>query len=63
MTDMRAEWSTFYKSVIGCITTKTIITEDPVGAEANALRRFAQTAPLQTNTILEALLTAIPNGL
>lgn len=62
MTDMRAEWSNFYRSVIAFITSKTIITEDPVGAEANTLRRYAQVAPLQTNAIIEELITSIPNG-
>lgn len=62
MTDMRAQWSDFHRSVIASITSKTIITEDPVGGEANTLRRFALTAPLQTNAILEDLIHSIPNG-
>lgn len=62
MTDMRAYWSDFYRSVIASITNQTIITEDPVGAEANTLRRYALTAPLQTNAVLEELILSIPNG-
>lgn len=62
MTDMRADWSNFYRSVIAYITNKTIITEDPVGAEANALKRYAQTAPLQTDAVIEDLILAIPNS-
>lgn len=61
MTDMRAEWSNFYRSVIASITSKTIITEDPVGSEASELRKFAQAAPLQTNAIMDALITSIPD--
>lgn len=59
---MRAEWSNFYRSVIGVITSRTIITEDPVGAEANTLRKYAETIPLQTNSILEAVLASIPDS-
>lgn len=61
MTDMRAAWSNFSRSTVAIITSRTIITEDPVGIEAFSLRKFAQTAPLQTDAILEALETSIPD--
>lgn len=58
---MRAKWSNFHRSVIAFITSKTIITENPIGSEANALRNFAETAPLQTDAIMAAVIANIPD--
>lgn len=61
MTDMKAQWSQFHLGTIAVITPKTVITENPVGPEADALRQYAKNAPLQTVAILQNMTTSIPD--
>lgn len=62
LTDMRAQWSSFYRCTIAIVTSRTIITEDPVGPEADALRKYAQNAGLHSTDLLENITTSIPDG-
>ncbi|KAI4466186.1 aspartate aminotransferase [Holotrichia oblita] len=61
MTDMKIEYSNFHKIFLPNISSRTIITENPVGAEANNLRSYALTAPIQPTEILERLSITVEN--
>lgn len=61
LTDVKVEWSSFHHSAVAVLTNRTVITENPVGIEADQLRNYAQTAALQTIAILDNLLSSLPN--
>lgn len=62
MTDMKIEYSNFHKCLVPAISSRTIITEDPVGAPAETLRNYARTAPIYQSDILDQLCQSIING-
>lgn len=61
MTDMRIEYNNFFKTKTAGLSQRTIITEDPIGPEAETLRQYALEAPLQLGAILDSMTCAIPD--
>lgn len=62
MTDMKIDFNKFHRIFLPNISSKTIITENPVGREADVLRNYALTAPIQPTEILESLSYTIENS-
>ncbi|KAK9707968.1 hypothetical protein QE152_g27514 [Popillia japonica] len=58
---MKIEYNNFHKIFLPNISSRTIITENPVGIEANNLRSYALTAPIQPTEILDYLSVTIEN--
>lgn len=58
---MKVMWNNYFKCTTGSITSKTIITEDPIGNEAEMLKKYALLAPLQASSILDKLTTTLPD--
>lgn len=61
MTDLKIIFNQFHKSLMPSISSRTVITEDPVGVEVENLRKYAATAPLQPMQVLEGLATNFYN--
>lgn len=61
MVDIKVVWNNFFKCTTGALTSKSIITEDPIGNEADMLRKYALIAPLQASSILEKMTSIIPD--
>ncbi|KAJ8917450.1 hypothetical protein NQ315_005497 [Exocentrus adspersus] len=59
--DLRICWSSFERSYIAKVSSRTIVTENPHGAEVEALLSYAQNAPIQTFEIVDQLVTALPD--
>nr|XP_022905749.1 meiosis-specific with OB domain-containing protein [Onthophagus taurus] len=57
LADVKVEYSHFHKSIMPVIGSRTIITEDPIGQEAEQLRNYASTAPLLPSHIIEQLMS------
>lgn len=62
MTDMKIEWNNFMKAKTAQISQRTLITENPIGAEVENLRHYAMNAALQPSAILDSIALSIPNG-
>lgn len=62
MTDLKIEYSHFHKTFLPSISSRTVITENPAGPEAQALKEYALTAPIQPAEILERLSNAIQDS-
>lgn len=58
---MKVIWNNYFKCTTGTLTTKTIVTEDPIGFEAETLRKYALIAPLLTSSMLEKMTSALPD--
>lgn len=61
MTDMKIDWNTYFKCATATLTLRTVVTEDPIGHEAQTLRSYARTAPLQNISILDQITGMIPD--
>lgn len=61
ITDVRIEWSSFLRAYAASLTSRSIVTENPVGEQAVILAGYAKTATLATSAILDQLITDIPD--
>lgn len=62
MADVRTKWSNFDNCMTASISSKTVVTENPTGREADNLRRFAESTPLKPLQILDHMAVNIPDG-
>lgn len=61
ITDVKVEWSSFLRAYTATITSRSIVTEDPIGPEVLALHNYAKTAALTTADMLEQFVTELPD--
>nr|CAI5838094.1 unnamed protein product [Callosobruchus analis] len=59
LTDLRVQWSVFQREFVVKVTSCTIVTENPIGREAQILLEYAKDAPMETAEIMDNLLVAI----
>ncbi|VEN37391.1 unnamed protein product [Callosobruchus maculatus] len=59
LTDLRVQWSVFQREFVVKVTSCTIVTENPIGREAQILLEYAKDAPIETTEIVDNLLVAI----
>ncbi|KAL1491662.1 hypothetical protein ABEB36_012224 [Hypothenemus hampei] len=57
-TDLKIDWSNFGHTYIAKTTGRTIVTENPIGKEAQELLEYAQNAPVETFQIVEQMITS-----
>ncbi|CAH1992327.1 unnamed protein product [Acanthoscelides obtectus] len=56
LTDLRVQWSDFQREFVTKVTSSTIVTENPIGREAQILLDYAKHAPMETAEIVDNLL-------
>lgn len=61
LADILLDWSVYKKEMTGTVTARSIITEDPTINDAQELRKYARTAPIQAVAILDHLANNIPD--
>ncbi|KAK9884858.1 hypothetical protein WA026_009080 [Henosepilachna vigintioctopunctata] len=61
ITDLNIDWSGYHKSVVAKFSNKSILTENPVGREAEKLAEYAKTAPLHAPNIIDQLTVNLPD--
>ncbi|XP_044267622.1 meiosis-specific with OB domain-containing protein [Tribolium madens] len=61
ITDAKVEWSTFLRTYCAGVTSRSIITENPIGQEAATLANYAKNAPLTATDILDQFITELPD--
>lgn len=61
ISDIKLEWNNFNKAIVGRIIGRTVITEDPHTAEAEALRVYARHAPILRSAVLDRVSQDIPD--
>ncbi|XP_044761353.1 meiosis-specific with OB domain-containing protein [Coccinella septempunctata] len=47
VTDVKIDWSGFHKTIVATFSSRSILTENPIGKEAENLARYAKTARLE----------------
>nr|CAH7754922.1 unnamed protein product [Callosobruchus chinensis] len=56
LTDLHVQWSVYQREFVVKVTSCTIVTENPVGREAQILLEYAKDAPVETTEIVDHLL-------
>lgn len=51
VTDVKIDWSSFHKTIVATFTSRSVLTENPVGKEAENLARYATTAKIEAANI------------
>lgn len=62
MTDVNISWSNYNRQFIAKVTSRTIVTENPIGKEAESLLNYAATAPIEFSEIVDQMITSFPDG-
>lgn len=61
ISDIKLEWNNFTKCIVGRVFGRTVITEDPYTAEAEALRVYSRHAPISRNAVIDQVSQNFPD--
>lgn len=62
ITDVQIVWSNYHRQFIAKFTNQTLVTENPNGKESQNLLKYALTAPIEIDEIVDQMITTYPDG-
>ncbi|KAF6202749.1 hypothetical protein GE061_003151 [Apolygus lucorum] len=62
LADIRLSWNDFKEQMIGMLTSRSIVTENPNTKEGFVLAKYASTVPIQRYAVVDALAASMTNA-